>query len=288
MTSLHDSDQPTELEVIPANRARPRRKLVNRLATVLIPASVLVAGMLLWQLAVVVFNIPNYLLPTPLNVLQTLIDNRGELASQSVPTLIETMAGFAISIPVGLGLAVLIVSSPHIEKALYPLLVSSQVVPKIAIAPLLLVWFGLGLLPKIIVTFTICFFPIVIQTSVGLRSVPAEMLDLARSMGSSRTQMFWRFRFPHALPSIFGGLKIAITLALIGAIVGEYVGASEGLGYLLTVASGQLNTSLVFATIFVLVIVGVILYGAVNFLERVTVKWHPSTREDQLSALGAA
>ena len=288
MTSLHDSDQPTALEVIPVRRARPRRRLVNRLATVLIPASVLVAGLLIWQLAVVVFNIPNYLLPTPLNVLQTLIDNRGELASQSVPTLIETIAGFAISIPVGLGLAVLIVSSPHIEKALYPLLVSSQVVPKIAIAPLLLVWFGLGLLPKIIVTFTICFFPIVIQTSVGLRSVPTEMLDLARSMGSSRIQMFWRFRFPHALPNIFGGLKIAITLALIGAIVGEYVGASEGLGYLLTVASGQLNTSLVFATIFVLVIIGVILYGAVDFLERVTVKWRPSTREDQLSALGAA
>ncbi|HUZ51884.1 MAG TPA: ABC transporter permease [Streptosporangiaceae bacterium] len=243
---------------------------------------------MLWQAAVVVFHVPGYLLPAPTTVVTTLLDDRGELLSQSIPTLIETLGGFALSVPVGLGLAVLIVASRPIEKAIYPLLVTSQVVPKVAIAPLFLVWFGLGLLPKILITFLIAFFPIVIESAVGLRSVPVEMLDLARSMGSSRSQVFWRFRFPYALPSIFGGLKVGITLSVIGSIVGEFVGADRGLGYLLTVASGQLDTALVFAAIFVLVVMGVVLYGVIDFAERAVVKWHPSVREQHVSATGAA
>ncbi|HZD01610.1 MAG TPA: ABC transporter permease [Actinomycetes bacterium] len=255
---------------------------------ILIPTAVMVVLLLIWQGVVVAFHIPGYLLPAPTTVLRTLFDEWDQLFSQSIPTLLETLAGFAMSIPVGIGLAVLTVASRPIEKAVYPLLVASQVVPKVALAPLFLVWFGFGLLPKILITFLIAFFPIVIETAVGLRSVPVEMLDLARSMGSSRSQVFWRFRFPHALPNIFGGLKVAITLSVIGSIVGEFVGADQGLGYLLTVSIGRLDTALLFAAIVVLVVIGVVLYGVVDFVERATVRWHPSVGEQHGSAIGAA
>jgi NitT/TauT family transport system permease protein len=265
--------------------ARLRRHRTGRGSSILIPAATLLLLVLVWQWGVALFNVPEYLLPAPSVVLSTLLDQWEELLRQSVPTLIEILAGFALSIPVGIGLAVVIVASRPLEKAIYPLLVTSQVVPKVALAPLFLVWFGFGLLPKILITFLIAFFPVVIETAVGLRSVPVEMLDLARSMRASQAQIFWRFRFPHALPNIFGGLKVGITLAVIGSIVGEFVGADRGLGYLLTVSIGRLDTPLMFAAIVVLVVIGVVLYGLVDILERITVRWHPSIQQEQISAM---
>ena len=290
MTRPTAVESSTESATVPRNREprNSRRRRRGRMSGVLIPTAVMVVLLLIWQGAVAAFHIPGYLLPAPTTIQRTLFNERGQLFSQSIPTLIETLGGFAMSIPIGIGLAVLIVASRPIERAVYPLLVASQVVPKVALAPLLLVWFGFGLLPKILITFLIAFFPIVIETAVGLKSVPVEMLDLARSMGSSRSQVFWRFRLPHALPNIFGGLKVGITLSVIGSIVGEFVGADRGLGYLLTVSIGRLDTALLFAAIVVLVVIGVVLYGVVDFVERATVKWHPSVREQHVSAIGAA
>lgn len=255
----------------------PQRRR-ERVSAILIPIASLVLVVVVWELAIIVFHPAAYLLPSPRSVGHALWDDRTELIHQSIPTIKEILLGFALSIPLGIGLAVAMVASRPVERAIYPLLVAAQTLPKVALAPLLLVWFGFGMTPKVIITFVIAFFPIVIETSIGLRSLPQEMLDLARSTGASQVQLFRRLRFPHALPNIFGGLKVAITLAVIGAVVGEFVGSSEGLGYLLQVSMGRLDTAVMFAAMFVLVVIGVVLYAAVDAIERVSIKWHVSIR----------
>ena len=152
------------------------------------------------------------------------------------------MLGFGIGTAVGIPLAIIIVYSRFAEKTIYTALVASQAVPKVALAPLLIAWFGFGMTPKIIITFLICFFPIVVNTVIGLNSTPTEMLYLARSLGASGLETFWKFRFPHGLPSIFGGLKVAISLAVVGAVIGEFVAGGHGLGYLQIVRAAFLKT----------------------------------------------
>ena len=165
------------------------------------------------------------------------------LADHTWVTLGEVLAGYLLAIAVGIPLAALLAQFRIIENALYPLLIASQTIPKIAIAPILVVWFGFGLVPKMLVAFLICFFPIVVDTLIGLRSVPKEVLWLARSMGASQWKTFSKIQFPAALPHIFAGLKVASTLAVVGAVVGEFVAADRGLGYQLIVANGVLDVS---------------------------------------------
>jgi NitT/TauT family transport system permease protein len=153
-----------------------------------------------------------------------------------------------------------------------------QVVPKIAVAPLFIVWFGVGITPKILVAFLISFFPIVIDTCVGLRSITPEMIDLARSMGASRLQIFREFRLPTSLPYLFSGLKVAATLAVAGAVVGEFVGADKGLGYLLLVTNSNMQTALMFATIVVLTFIGLVFFYVIEFLESLLIPWHVTQR----------
>src|SRR5262249_17578832 len=172
--------------------------------------------------------------------------------------------GFALSIVVGIPLAIGIFMSPAFSRSVLPLLISSQAMPKVAVAPLLLVWFGFGLLPKVLIAFLIAFFPIVISTAVGLASIEPEEIHLARSMGLGPAGTFLKVRLPSALPSVFGGLKISIPLAVVGAVVGEFVGGDAGLGYLLMVANGNLDTPLLFAGIFALTVQGVVLYFLVE------------------------
>jgi NitT/TauT family transport system permease protein len=155
-----------------------------------------------------------------------------------------------------------------------PLIVSSQAMPKVAVAPLLLVWFGFGLLPKVLIAFLIAFFPVVISTAVGLASIEPEKIQLARSMGFGPSATFFKIRLPNALPSVFGGLKISITLAVVGAVVGEFVGGDAGLGYLLTVANGSMDTPLLFAGLVALTVLGVVLYLIVELAERLVVPRH--------------
>ncbi len=182
-------------------------------------------------------------------------------------TLYEILLGFGLSVVIGVPLAVLMTYSRTIERALYPLLVGSQTIPKVALAPLFMVWLGFGLAPKILMTFMIAFFPIVIGAVIGLVTIEQELIYVARSMGASNWQLFWKVRLRHALPSLFGGLKVAITLAVVGAIVAEFVGADKGLGYIIQVANGHLDTPLLLAAVVVVSAIGIALYLLVEQCE---------------------
>lgn len=233
-----------------------------------------------WELVVDGFKVPEYLMPPPSGVVAALGEEWRYLAVHTLVTLSEILAGFALAVAVGVPLAMLIVYSPLFERAVYPILVASQSIPKIAIAPLLIFWAGLGLFPKVLVAFLIAFFPIVIDTVVGLRSVEPEMLHLARSMGAPGVKVFLKIRLPNALPNIFAGFKVAVTLAVVGAIVGEFIQADRGLGYVLLQASAMLNTKLSFAAILILAAIGVVLFAAVDVLEKLLIPWHASRRSE--------
>lgn len=232
------------------------------------PAGVLALVIVVWQIATTVFDIPDYLLPPPTAIAEEMVREIGTLWSHGLVTLWEVLVGFALSVVIAIPLAILIVYSVAAERALYPLLIVSQVVPKVSVAPLFVVWLGFGVQPKVIIVFLIAFFPIVIDTIVGLRSVDEDMIDLVRSMGAGPVKTFRKIRLPAALPNIFGGLKVAITLAVVGALVAEFVGSDEGLGYLLLVATGQLNAELLFASIVFLSAMGMILFLAIEVAER--------------------
>jgi ABC-type nitrate/sulfonate/bicarbonate transport system permease component len=237
----------------------------------------------LWQIGVDAFDVPAYLLPSPLAVLRDLVNDWQLLLSQSGVTLFEIGLGFVVSIAIALPLAVLFTYSQTFEKLIYPLIVGTQTIPKVAVAPLFLVWFGFGLLPKIIIVTLMTFFPIVINAVVGLKSLNLQTVYLAQSMGASPWQVFWNFRLPNALPSIFAGLKVASVLAVIGAIVAEFVGADSGLGYLIVVAATDQNVTRQFSAIFLLSLAGILLFGLIGYLERRLLPWHASVRRDTTS-----
>jgi NitT/TauT family transport system permease protein len=201
-------------------------------------------------------------------------------------TFYETGAGFLLAVIFGMLAAALIVVLPRLRDIVMPVLLIAQIVPKVAIAPLLLIWFGYGLLPKVLVAFLVAFFPIVVNGASGLSSVQPELLDLGRSLEASRWQTFWKFRIPSALPELFSGMKIAMTLASIGAVIGEFVGGNRGLGYLIMVANQEADTAFAFASIFLLSVMGVLLYMAVELAERIFIPWNPSS--DPFHAGGTA
>jgi len=217
--------------------------------------------------------VPSFLLPTPSSIVQRMIEKPMLFWTHGWYTLYETVAGFLIAVAVGLLAAAIIVVIPSVRDVLMPILLIAQLVPKVAIAPILLVWFGYGALPKIIIAFLVAFFPIVVNTANGLASVERELLDLGRSLEASRWHVFWKFRMPAALPELFGGMKIAITLAVIGAIIGEFVGGDKGLGYLIIIANQELDTPLAFAALVVISFGGIVLYGAIELLERLALPW---------------
>jgi len=231
-----------------------------------------------WELTVRLFALPEYLLPGPEPVLAALAQNIRTLAAQSLWTAGTVLAGFLVAAAVAIPLAMLIVISPVLERLLYPPMVATQSIPKIALAPLFIVWFGFGVAPKVAVAFLIAFFPIVIDTIVGLRSIDPAMIQLARSMGAPPRRIFLKLRLPHALPMIFGGLKVASALAVVGALTGEFVGSDRGLGYLLVQASGNLNTALLFATLVILSAMAMAFFYLVEMLERIAIPWHASQR----------
>src|SRR6202012_3812258 len=224
----------------------------------------------LWQIAAVLFAFPPYLLPAPTAILQSMDSNAAVLIKQSVGTTVEIILGFALSVVVGVPLALAIFLWKPFARTVYPLLISSQAVPKVAVAPLFVVWFGFGLMPKVLIAFLIAFFPIVINTVMGLAAIEREKIYLAQSMGLSAFDTFRLIRLPNALPSIFAGLKISITLAVVGAVVGEFVGGDGGLGYQLMVANGSMNTPLLFAGILALTVLGVLAFWMVEVVERLS------------------
>jgi NitT/TauT family transport system permease protein len=260
-----------------------RGAFTARLASYAYPLGAALALFGAWEAFVRISAISPLLLPAPTEVLATVVREFPVLLHMSAITAGEFVLGFALSVLVGLPLGALIVYARPIELAIYPLLVAFQTMPKAAIAPIFVVWLGAGMNSKILIAFTIAFFPIVIDTAIGLRSAAPETIHLVRSMGASAFQVFWYVRFPNALPAIFGGLKVASTLAVVGAIVGEFVSADKGLGYLVLVANGELNTRLVFACVLMLSVLGIIFYFVVEAIERLVVSWHVSARQLELA-----
>jgi len=244
----------------------------------LTPLAGILAFLAAWQVFVTVWKVPPYLLPTPIAIANTFIAELPDLLRHSWVTVYEMVAGYALAVGVAVPLAIAITSSRRFNEFVMPTMLFFQIVPKVAIAPLFLVWFGVGATPKILVAFLISFFPIVIDAAVGLRSMSVEMADLARSMGATRLQVFARFRLPTSLPYLFSGLKVAATLAIAGTVVGEFVGADKGLGYLLLVTNSNMQTALMFATIVALTIIGLVFYYAVELLEGVLIPWHVTHR----------
>ncbi len=249
------------------------------------PVLAFVMLIVLWDVSIRVFALKPFILPSPASVAQALVADWQELADATLYTLVEIVLGFALSVIVGVGLAVAIVTWRPLEKAIYPILVGAQVIPKVAIAPLFVVWLGLGLAPKVLIAFLLSFFPMVVNTVVGLRAIEIGKLHLARSMGASASQIFFRFRLPRAMPNIFAGLKLSVTAAVIGAIVGEFIGADEGMGRVLLVANGNLETAKLFAGIVLLSAVGIALFLIIAALEKVVIRWHVS--QQVLQELGS-
>ncbi len=261
---------------------RHRSSKFNKIKRILLPGMSILATILIWQWMVIYMKIPPYILPLPSKILATLISRWPIIQMNAMVTLWEIFLGFTVAVLVGGLVAILIVYWPPFEVTLYPILVAFQTVPKIALAPLFVVWFGFGLFPKVIVTFLVAFFPVVVDTAVGLRSIDPQLLHVVRSMGASRLQIFFKIRFPNALPSIFAGCKVAITFAVVGAIVGEFVGSDSGLGYLLLLAMLNLDTVLVFACLGLLTMIGVVLYLIVEIIEKRSVSWHISSRSAEV------
>ena len=235
----------------------------------------LIALVILWEFLVRQFQVPAWLLPSPSSIGQAMVEWHSDLVGHSIVTLYETLVGFALAIAISIPLAVAVVYSRLLQNTIYPILLALQSMPKVAIAPLLALWIGFGTLPKIIVVFLVCFFPIIVATTSGLTAVPTSLMDLIRSLSASSLQTFVKIRFPTAMPHIFVGLKIAITFAVIGAVIGEFVGSENGLGYLILVSTSQSRTPLAFGSLALLTLMSIVLYYGVALIERIAVPWAP-------------
>lgn len=240
----------------------------------LLPAGTLFGVLILWEVSYHVFHIPQFIIPAPSGIVVETWEWRYRLIEHTWVTLYETLAGFALSVAIGTPLAVLLVYSPILRNALYPLLVVTQSVPKVAIAPVLLLVLGHGELSKIVVAFLVAFFPIVVDTATGLAATPSELLDLSRSYGASQLKIFLKVRFPMALPFFFSGMKVAITLAVIGAVVGEFVGSDKGLGYIIVSATSYWKANLAFGAMIILSLMAVLLFALVSLIERMVCPWY--------------
>lgn len=262
-----------------ASRAAPRPR-APRPATVrrwaaqaAPPAALLLAFLLVWEWGVRALGVPFYILPAPSRIAGLLVAEQGVLLAQAAVTLEEVLLGFAIAFVVGIALAVLVFSSRTVERALYPLIVASQTVPVFAIAPLLIVWFGYGMLSKVAMAALIVFFPIVVNTVDGLRAADPDMVNLLRILGATPAQVLRVIRVPAALPFVFSGTRIAVATSVIGAVIGEWVGATQGLGFLMVHANAQLHIDLVFAAIVYLSAMALGLFGAVSLVEWLALPW---------------
>jgi NitT/TauT family transport system permease protein len=243
-----------------------------------------VVFLLFWEGMVRFFQVKSYLLPPPSEVFVELFKARSRIAEHLVVTMTSMLSGFLLAIVVAIPLAMAIAGSRTFEASVYPIVIFLQILPKIAIAPVFIIWFGFGLAPKILLVFLLSFFPIVVAGVAGFKSVSPEILEFSRSTGVGWFGTFWRIRFPSAMPEIFTGLKVAAALASTAAVVAEFVAADRGLGYLLLVFNGEMLTPLVFADVLVLGALGLVLYYAVEVAQRLIMPWHVSARHAQTSA----
>jgi NitT/TauT family transport system permease protein len=254
--------------VIAAAPGRRARQALSGMRTILLPASVAFATLAAWQAFTAYQHVPEVILPSPLRVWQVMVQNRDILLKHAVPTTLESAGGFLISAALGVVLAVAIAYSRALRQALYPNLVFFQLIPKIALAPLFIIWLGIGSPSRLAFATFISFFPIVIATATGLANVNRDMVRLCRALSAREWQIFAYVRFPTALPYIFGGMKVAMTLSIIGVIIGEFITAQQGLGYLIIFATAQAETAVSMAAIAVLCACGLALYGLVALMEK--------------------
>lgn len=236
------------------------------------PVSALAVVVLVWEILARILDVPAFLLPAPSAVLVSLWENSALLLEHAFITLSSTVIGFILSAILGVLLAVVIVLWPTIGAAILPLVIASQVIPKVAVAPLMVVWIGTGMTTSILIAFITAFFPVVVNATLGMKSVDQMSIDLLKSMRATKWQVFGYLRFPNALPHILSGLQLAVAFAIVGTIVGEFVGSKAGLGYLLIIAQGNLRTDLLFAGLGVLTIMGLVLYYGVEIIGKVLLK----------------
>ena len=265
------------MSVKPASQAR-RFSVRRLLDDILAPALVLLAVAAIWEGAVRVFDIKPYILPAPSAIVHRLVTDWEILIPNLLVTVSEMLLGFALASVVALSLGILIASSRMFRRSVFPLVIASQTVPVIAIAPVLVIWFGYDIVPRVLVTALIAFFPLTVNTVTGFRAVDPELVRFFRSLNASRLQIFRKLTLPSALPYIFAGLKVAATLSVIGATVGEWVGADRGLGQQIVTDTAQLQTTRVFSAILLLSLSGIVLFLGVACVEWVSLPWRHATQ----------
>lgn len=246
---------------------------MERIRRILEPAAALLAVGIVWQAAVVGFHLPSYLLPPPTAVIAAAVQNFGFIIKQLLITLGSIGLGFTGGALLGVATAVLIVYSPAVGRLIYPLVILTQSIPKVTIAPILLVWFGLGIGSKLALIIMMSYFPVVVNTVTGLTAVEPDALDLLRSLQTGRMKVFWLLRLPNALLSIFDGLKMGITMSIIGAVLAEFIGSDDGIGWLILVAKTNMDLSLSFAAIAFVSLAAISLFAIVSAAQRILVHW---------------
>jgi len=237
------------------------------------PIAALIVFVLLWEAICRMFSVPAYLVPAPSAIWTDTWKLAGQVSMHTLATTQTTLLGFLASLIVSLPLAVLLTASPAIANTIYPLLVLTQSIPKVALAPILVVIFGSNEMPRVVVTFLVAFFPLVLSIAAGITSVPPELIELGRACRASRWRELWRIRLPYAVPFIFSGLKAAITLSVVGAVVGEFVNADKGLGYLIVTSTAFFQVPLAWGSLVLLSLLGIILFQAVVIIEQVFFPW---------------
>jgi len=253
--------------------APPSTKARDRISAVLLPIATFAVLLVAWQFLVRLFGVPEYILPLPTEFLSKLVESRALIWQHTLVTGSEVLLGFLFAAAIGVPLGLMIVSFKWLERSLYPLIVFFQLIPKIAVAPLFVVWFGFGPFPKVLLTFLLCFFPTLVASMTGFRALDERVLYLTRSMGANAGQTFRHIRLPSAIAHIFGGFKVSIVFAATGAIVAEFVGSNSGLGYLLLRATSYLDMPLIFAVLVALSAIGIVFSYAVQLLERLCMPW---------------
>ncbi|WJY27626.1 MULTISPECIES: ABC transporter permease [Sporosarcina] len=248
------------------------------------PAAVLILLLFLWEAAVRLFSVPAWLLPRPSGIVAEAVTGSALYLPHIVSTITLSAAGYFAGLTVGIGTAVVLFRAPALQQAFYPLLILSQNIPVIVLAPLLVIWFGFGILPKVIVITLVCFFPVTIAALDGFRQTDRDMLHYLKMIGASDRQIFWKLQWPHALPSLFSGLKIAATYSVMGAVISEWLGASKGIGVYMTLASSSFKTDRVFVAIVLIMVLSLLYFGLISMVEKAVLR----TRGKGGTADGAA
>jgi NitT/TauT family transport system permease protein len=250
------------------------------------PVGAAIILLVIWQVWVELAKTPEFLVPTPTEVAAATGNLAGTLWSQTLVTAGEYVVSLAVSVIIGVPIGLLIVESRIFSRAVYPLIIASQTFPKVAIAPLFIIWFGLGFTSKVAIAFSVAFFPIIVNTAVGIATVDPDLVVLARAIGLSPFKTFMTIKLPAALPTMFGGFKIASSLALVGAVVGEFLASNTGLGHMVVDAQGNGDTTSLFAALVALLVLGLVVYGLISLLEWLTVPWR--RKSSAMAQSGAA